>query len=804
MEERGPTGAPAGAMLPERGPVGARIRRHDGAAFLSGRARYTADLALPGMLHAAVLRSPHAHARIRRIDAAAARARPEVHAVLTGEEALGLAGEVPHSLDPAALGGHHAEVRVLAAGKVVYAGEPVAAVVADTPADAQAAASEIAVDYELLPHVLDADAALAPGAPLLYENWDTNLIIGGEFGDDDFDQVAADAAHVLTGEVRGHRGTASPIEPRAYLADWDARLQRLTLYATTQNPHPLRATLATALGIGESQIQVIAPSIGGSFGLKMYGNREDFLPCVLTRLVGRPVKWVEDRAAALLAGAHEQVSRYRIAFGDDGRIAALEVDMVANHGAAGSGHGWGMAFVSAMAVGCGYALDHCRVTYRVVATNKAPWGGTKPFGKDAATLVMERMIDRVAQHTGIDPAEVRRRNFLPRDAFPHAHTSGLELDSGDYAGALALALNRLDYRAARAEQERARQRGRHVGIGIGFELMPENADIPGALVAAFDTSTVRMSPDGAVTVLTGVTTPGSGSDTGIAQLVAQELGIPMAGVTVVQGDTDRCPFGYGNLSSRSIVTGGSSAVLAARDVAARLRAVAAAMLEAEPEQIVLQDGAAAVGGAADRRVPIAAVAEAVFSLAYVLAPGIEPHLESTRTFRPANIRQIPDERGRLNTYSTYPFAVHVSLVEVDAETGVVAVRRHVVAHDCGTIINPMLVDGQVVGGTVMGLGAALGEELAYGADGGPVSTGFKTYLLARSSDFPSIELVHQVTPSPVTVTGAKGVGEAGYSGAQSALLGAVNDALAPLGASLEATPASPAAVLRAIREATRP
>lgn len=790
-------------MSAATGLVGQRVRKHDGDEFLLGRARYTGDLSLPGMVHAALVRSPHAHARILGVDASRALARPEVHAVLTGEQALELVDEVPHSMDPAHVGGHHGPIRVLAAGKTVFAGEPVAAVVADTEGDALAAAAEVQVSYEPLPHVLDADAALAPHAPLVYEQWGTNLIIGGTIGPDDFDEIAQGCPHVIEGEVRGHRGNAAPMEPRAFLTDWDARSGRLTVYGTTQNPHPLRATLAQALRMREADIQVIAPRIGGSFGLKMYGSREDVLIAALARLVQRPVRWFEDRASALLPGTREQVLRYRVACDGDGRVAALDVDMLSNHGAIGNGHGWGMAFVGALTVGAGYALDHCHVTYRVVATNKAPWGGTKPFGKDGATLVMEHALDRVAEATGVDPAEVRRRNFLSPGAFPHVHTSGFELDSGNYAGTLELALARLGYEDARAQQAQAMQAGRHLGIGIGFELMPENADVPGALVAAFDTTTVRMNPSGDVTVLTGVTSPGSGSDTGIAQIVAHELGVPLSDVTLVQGDTDRTPFGYGNLSSRSIVTGGSSAALAARDVAAKLRAVAGAMLEVPADEIGLRDGTATVAGSeAAKTLPIADVAAAVFSLAYVVALGVEPNLESTRTHRPPNIRHVPDGLGRLNTYSTYPFAVHVSMVEVDPETGVLTVLRHVVAHDCGTVINPMLVDGQVVGGAAMGLGAALGEEFVYGDDGRAVSVGFKTYLLARADDLPEIEVEHQVTPTPVTPLGAKGVGEAGFSGAQSALLGAVNDALRPLGTRIDRLPASPPNVLRAIRAAT--
>ncbi|GAB3347184.1 xanthine dehydrogenase family protein molybdopterin-binding subunit [Modestobacter lapidis] len=789
------------STLPRRS-VGQRVKRHDGDAHLTGQAVYTGDVTVPGTTHAALVRSPHAHATIESIDTTAALAHPGVLAVVTGAEIAAVTDEIPHGLDAGHLGGHHAVVRPLAVGKVVHVGEPVAAVVALTPADAAAAALLVEVGYDLLPVVLDPDAALAEDAPLLYPEWGDNVIIAREVGPDDFDEVATSAAHVLDGELRGHRGNAAPMETRTYLADWDSRRRHLTVWATTQNPHVMRTVLASTLRLPEGSIRVIALKIGGSFGLKMYGNREDFIAPVLSRLVGRPVKWVEERSAALLPAARDQRLAYRVAFDDDGRLRALDVHAVSDHGAGAATHGWGMAHVGALATGLGYALDHCHVRYTVVATNKAPWVGTKPFGKESATLLLERIMDRIAVTTGLDPAEVRRRNFLAPDAFPHTHTSGLELDSGDYAAALDLTLELLDHPAARAMQSAARAEGRCVGIGLGFELMPESADIPGALVAAFDTSTVRMSPSGQVTVLTGVTSPGTGNDTAIAQLVADELGVAMSEITVVQGDTDLCPYGFGNISSRSIITGGNAAVLAARDLVATLHTTARAMLSAGPEEaIVLGDGMAQVAGDPERALPVPAVAGAVHTLSYLLGLDIEPRLESTRTYRPANVRQVPDELGRMNTYTTYPYAVHASLLEVDPETGSVTLLRHVVTHDCGTVVNPMFVDGQVTGGVAMGIGAALGEELVFDADGVPASTGFKTYLLPRAIDLPRVELGHLCTPAPGTPLGAKGVGEAGFSGALAAVVNAVNDAIAPLGAALEATPVSPPRVLAALLEA---
>lgn len=760
---------------------------HDGDVIAGGRARYTADLALAGMAHGAVLSSPHPHALIRGIDAARARALPGVIAVITGEDAAALCDPIPHSLDAGELGGNRAEIRCLALGRVRYAGEPVVALVAEDPGTAAHAARLVAIDYEPLPAVIESEEALAPDAALLHEEWGSNVIIAGHAGDLRFDELAQGHARIA-GEVRSHRGTAAPLEPRAWLAQYEPAERRLTMYATTQNPHPLRTTLAAALRLDERRVRIVAPRSGGSFGLKMYGNREDFIAAVMAIAAGRPVRWVEERAAALAPGAHEQIHRYEAAFDGDGRVRALRVRSLSNHGAPAPGHGWGMALVGALTVGAGYAIESVGVDYTVIATNKAPWNGTKPFGKDGAALVTERVMDEVALATGLDPAEVRRRNWLAPDALPCLTATGMELDSGRYALALERALARLDYAGARDAQGAARDRGELVGIGIGFELTPEGADIPGALVSGFDTSTVRVDPSGRVTVLTGVTSPGGGNDTAIAQLVAGELGIDAADVEVVQGDTDRTPYGFGNISSRGLVTGGSSAMLAAREVAERLRAVAARMLGDAPE-VTLRDGCAHAGG---RSVSLPAIAHAAYTLGYLVGLDGEPHLEATRSFRPANIRHA----GTPQPYANYPYAVHASVVEVDRETGLVRVRRHVVVHDCGTQINPLLVEGQVHGGVAMGLGAALGEELRHTADGRPLSVGFKTYLLARASDLPEIELESLVTPSQFTPLGTKGAGEAGYAGAQAALLAAVNDAIAP--ARLDALPASAPNVLAAM------
>lgn len=772
------------------------VSRPDAADLVQGRGVYFQDITLPRMVHLALVRSPHPHARIRSVDAAGALALPAVLAVVSGADLADLP-EIPHNVDPVGIGGQHVEVRALAVGTVTYAGQPVAAVVAETAADAAAAAAQVRVSYQPLPFVLDADEAALPDAPLVVEGWSGNVIAAGTAAGGDVDTALAGLAHTIDGEIRLHRTTSAPMETRGYLADWDRRSGRLTFWGTTQNPHPLRTALARALALPEHRIRVVAPRPGGSFGLKMPGYPEEVLVCELARRLGRPVRWVEDRADCMLIGAREHVVRYTAGFDDGGRVGALRADVTSNLGAPAALPGWGMSLVGTLGLPNGYDVAACALTWRAVATNKAPWNGARGYGKEMTAVLMERIMDRVAATLDLDPAEVRRRNWVRHDQFPYTTPTGLQLDSGDYHRLLDLLLSTVDYPALRAGRGRTgAQRLR--GVGLAFEVVPESVDLPGSLVSGADTSTVRMNPEGHVTVLTGVTSPGGGSDRGIAQLVAAELGVHPDSVTVIQGDTDACPYGYGNLSSRSLVAGGGAAVLAARDVAAKLRAVAAAMLHSAPELIRLGAGLATVDGSTDQAVPVPAVAHAVHTLAFILALGIDPALEATRTYRPGNIRHLPDSSGHINPFSTYSNAVHLCVAEVEEETGIVHLLRHLVAHDCGTIVNRTLVEGQVRGAVAMGLGAAVGEHLRYDADGRLLSTGFKSYLLPRSTDLPRIEQLHQETPSPFTFNGAKGAGEVGVGGAMAAAVNAVNDALSFAGAAIDALPLDPPNVLAAL------
>ena len=777
----------------QSGLIGRSQRRLNGDRFLTGRGAFFDDLDVPGTLHAAILRSPHAHARIRGVDASEALAALGVRAVLTGTDAAGLCGPIPQAMRPSDVGGGTAEVRCLAVDEALYEGHAVAAVAADSHVDAQRALSLIGVEYEVLPAVLDAASALAPGCPTAYLDWPDNVVMRRHIQNGNPDAAFATAAHVVEDSIEIQRSTTVPIEPRGYLASWDRFQESLTLTGTTQQPHLERMLLAAALGIAEERVRVVAPNLGGAFGAKMRGQPEALVVALLSRLAGAPVKWLEDRAESFLQGAREQSHRFSVACDASGVVRALRVEGVADVGIVGAAPGWGMSFLTSLTFPTGYRMRDVEVRMTAVATNKPPWIAARGFGKEASNLVMERAMDLVARRLGLDPAEVRRRNLVGNSEFPYRTATGLNLDSGDYGGALERVLAAVDYRAARSEQAAARAAGRLFGVGLAFELTPEAADIPGTVTSGFDTTTVRVSPSGAVSVLTGVTSPGGGSDTAIVQVVGQRLGVAPEAITLVQGDTDRCPFGFGNSSARATLLGASSAALAAEDVRAKLAGVASAMLDVPASSLAFAGGQVRADSGAT--LSFQQVAEAAYTRAFEVASGVEPPLEATRTYRPGNIDHRPDAQGRIQPYPTYSYAVHASVVEVDRSTGVTRVVRHAVAHDCGTMINPALVEGQMLGAVAMGLGMALGERLVHDASGRLLTDRFKTYLLPRAPDMPPVTVLHLETPSPFTLLGTKGAGETGVGGAQAAIVNAVDDALSPLGVGVRRLPLSPPEVL---------
>jgi carbon-monoxide dehydrogenase large subunit len=783
--------------------VGRSVPLLDGEALVTGQARFVADLRLPGMLHLALVRSPHAHARLVGVDVAAASASPGVVRAVSGPDVAQHIAQIPHRIDPATVGGRHADVRPLAVGKVIYAGQPVAAVVAEDATAARRAAALVRVTYEPLPAVLDAEAALSADAPRIVEGWPDNVLHRGQIVRGDAAGALAVAPRRLRAVIRLHRYSTQPLETRAYLAVHSAVDDLLTLYATTQNPHQLRHQLAGALRRPENRIRVIVPRLGGAFGLKMIGHPEESLVCLLALLTRRPVRWVEEREECLIITGREQAHHVEVAFTGEGRVTALRDRFVANVGAPYATPGWGMAPLTAATLPGGYDIPAVEIEYTLAVTNKGPWTASRGYGKEAGTIVIERVMDLVAQALALDPAVVRERNLIPASALPHRTATGLDLDSGDYQATLARLLAVGEYPRWQEERARARRAGRLLGVGIACELTPEGGSLPRSLVAGYDTATVRVDPSGEVTVLSGVTSPGGGNETAIAQIVADSLGLVPQAIRVVQGDTDRCPYGFGNYSGRGVIAGGGAALLAARQVRAKMVRTAAALLGAAPEEIEVASGRFAARGRAEPGVDFAEVAFAAYSRAYELGPAAAAPLEATCTYRPANIRHRPDAEGRINPYPTYSNAAYLAVVEVDRRTGVVRLRHLAAAHDCGVAINPALVAGQLRGAIAMGVGAALGEEVRYAPDGARLTTSLREYVMPRAADLPPIVLTHLATASPHTPLGNKGGGEAGVGGAASAVMNAVADALAPLGVRVLELPLTPPRLWRMMREAAR-
>lgn len=775
-----------------------RPLRRDGDRIVAGKGEYLDDLAPAGTLHTAILRSPHARARITSIDTSAAGCKPGVRAVLTGQdEDTDVALE--HFFDPGKFELNTSRFTILAREDVRWAGEPIAAVAADSLAQAEAAVEAIDVQYEVLPAVFDARKALEDDAPRVFEDWDDNAIGRFPFTSGDADAKIAAAPHTLRHTVEIGRHQSTPMEGRGYIADW--RGSRLSFWGSTQSPHMVRTYLATALGLPEERIKVVAPRLGGGFGHKFAGYAEEALVCLLSKSAGAPVKWLESRRDSLLVGARECSHDFEFGFDDTGRLLGFKDRMLGNVGCLSTWGGWPMIYVGGMTFPGPYTCGDYAVEAIPVVTNKAPWNGYRSYGKEQVAVVMERVMDLIARHLGLDPVEVRRVNFVPSDAFPR-WTPTAHLDSGDYQGAMDNLLELCDYPALLERRELNRSMDTLIGVGVGFELTPENGEILNSWSREYDTSTVRVNPTGGVSVLTGVTSPGTGNETTIAYLVARELGIRCDRVEVIQGDTDTCPFGFGSFSSRSLTTGGSAAILAARDVRARMESGARVLLDLPEGDLVFVDSEVRAADDPRKHIGFGELAEMIYKMS-LGTPGLEnPLLESTRVDQPQNYLHHPDEQGRTSTFPTYAFSAHLAVVEVERDTGVMHLTDYFAVDDCGTVINPHFVEGQVNGALAQGLGGAAWEESVYDTEAGRlVADSFKAYLVPRAPDLPTFRTRNQQTPSPYTLLGQKGAGDGCVGGAMAALTNAVNDALAPVGGELSVLPLTPPRILTAIQHA---
>ncbi|WP_344420404.1 xanthine dehydrogenase family protein molybdopterin-binding subunit [Pseudonocardia ailaonensis] len=782
---------------------GQPVRRRDGDLLVTGHALYVDDFREPGTLHMAVLRSPHPHARISSIDTTSAMSVRGVRAIVTGKDVQAAIGPVPHWFDPANFGGNTSDFPALPVDEVVYAGQPVVAAAAESKAQAEAALAAVRVEYVPLPFVTSVPEAIREDAPLVFGRWDRNVALGDTISFGDAAGALERADHRASDTFSIQRYQTAPLEPRAYLARW-GRDGRLTYHCNTQSPHQMRGNLAAMFGVPEPHVRVITPKVGGAFGHKFHGYPEEPLVALMAKTCGAPVKWIESREEAMLVGAREFEHDFEVGFMADGEITAIRSKVWSNVGALGAAGGWPMTVVSAMTIPGPYEIPNTECSYEVVVSNKAPWNGARGYGKESAAIVLERMVEMVAERLGMDPVAVRLRNFPPPEVFPH-WLGGKRLDSGNYAVVLERAVEMSGYRERRRACRDERTDTTVFGVGIGFELTPEGGDWHGGLLRGFDTSTVRMDPSGDVTVLTGVTSPGTGNETGIAQVVAFELGVEFRAVTVLQGDTDTVPYGFGNSSSRSLNLGGASAALACRELRVKLVAAAAYTWNVPGETIHFRNGRVGCDGDASLGMTIGELAYAVYTAPMPVRELMPPQLEATATYWPANLDHDPPGPGGIThtPYPTFPYSAHVAQVAVDVETGLVKLVGYDAVHDCGTVVNPMFVEGQFHGAIAMGLGGALSEMNAYGADGMLQSTTFKTYLPIRATDLPDLRTDHVVTPSPVTLLGTKGAGEGGVGGALAAVMNAVNDAVGQVGATLRRFPARPPAVLAALQEARR-
>jgi len=767
-----------------------RIPRKEDARFVRGRGTYVDDVRLPGMLHAAVLRSPLAHARITSIDTSAAEAHPKVRAVLTGAmlEERGLAWMPTLSNDRQA---------VLATDKVRFQGQEVAFVVAEDRYSARDALALIDVEYDALPPVVDARTALDESTPVIRDDLEgkrDNHIFDWEAGDSAAtERVFATADVVVAQDVLYPRVHPAPLETCGVVADHDVVTGKLTVWVTSQAPHAHRTLLATVTGIPEHRIRVISPDVGGGFGNKVPIYPAYVCAVVGSMITGAPVKWAEDRSENLMttAFARDYHMHGELASTSDGRILALRVRVLADHGAFN-----GTAQPSKYPAGFfhivtgSYDLEaaHCAVTG--VYTNKAPGGVAYAcsFRIAEAAFLIERLVDLLALDLGMDPAALRLANLLRPEQFPYECATGWEYDSGDYPTALRLALDVAGYDELRAEQARRRERGEYLGIGLSFFTEAVGAgprkdmDIVGFGMA--DGAELRVHPTGKAVLRISVQTQGQGHETTFAQIVAHELGISPDDVDVVHGDTDLTPFGLGTYGSRSTPVSGAAASVASRKVREKARVVASAMLEVSEDDLEWTPGRWSVRGDPVSGVSLSQIAMAAHS-DIDLPDGVEGHLDGSCVYNPPNL--------------TFPFGAYVCVVEVDPGTGKVVVRRFVAVDDCGVRINQSIVEGQVHGGLADGIGMALMELMAFDTDGNCLGGSFMDYLLPTAVDCPSWELADTVTPSPHHPLGAKGIGECATVGSPAAVVNAVMDALAPFGVRHADMPLTPAAVWCAIQ-----
>src|SRR5271165_1774625 len=785
--------------------IGASVRRKEDARFLSGHGNYTDDINRPGQLHAFIRRSDRPHAKISSIDTAAAAKAPGVAAVYTGADmAADNIGGLPcgwqiHNKDgsPMAEPPHP----VIAVGKVRHVGDPVAVVVAETKQAAKDAAELIVIDYQDLPAVASLRDAIAPGAALVHDDVPGNICYDWHIGDKAVvDAAFAGAAKVVKLELTNNRLIPNAMEPRAAVGEFDGYSGDYTLYTTSQNPHVIRLLMgAFVLHIPENKLRVVAPDVGGGFGSKIYHYAEEAIVTWAAGKLRRPVKWTADRSESFMSDAHgrDHVTHVELALDGEAKFLALKVSTIANMGGYLSTFAPSIpTYLYGTLLAGTYTTPAIYVETKAVFTHTVPVDAYRGAGRPEATFLLERIVDLAADELGMDPAELRRRNFIPKDAYPYQTPVALTYDSGDYATTLELALKSADYQGFEARRREAAGRGKLRGLGLATYieacgLAPSAvAGALGARAGLYESAEVRVHPTGSVTILTGSHSHGQGHETTFSQLVADGLGIPIENVEVVHGDTDKIPYGMGTYGSRSLAVGGSAIVKAMDKVVAKGRKIAAHLLEAAEADVEFKDGKFTVAGT-DRSKSFAEVALTAYVPHNFPHEELEPGLDETAFYDPKNF--------------TFPSGAHIAEVEIDPETGQVAVLNFTASDDFGRILNPMIVEGQVHGGLAQGIGQALLEGCVYDKETGqPLTGSYNDYTMPRADDLPSFTLSTNVTLCTHNPLGVKGCGEAGAIGAPAAITNALVDALKPLGIRHLDMPATPERLWRLIQQHRSP
>jgi carbon-monoxide dehydrogenase large subunit len=777
--------------------IGRSLLRREDRRLLTGRGQFIADLELPRILHAAFVRSPVAHARIRSVDLSLATAAPGVALALSGAELVKLLPPLPDTqLSLPSKWTSHVEHEFhnpqqpgLAHDKVRHVGEAIAVIVAESRYAAEDAAALVSLDLDALPAVVSAEAALAPNAPLIHEHLRTNMFGAFSIAKGDVNSAMAGAPHRLQRRFYHHRYAAMPIECRGVAALYEPRTDAITIWSATQVVHWVRREVAAILGMPEARVRCVALDVGGGFGVKGHVYPEDLVIPFLARRLGRPVRWIEDRHEHLLSAAHsrDQLHEVEAGFDDDGRILVLRDNFVLDCGA-WNPIGGGVPYNTAAHLAGPYKIENLAVSARTAATNKVPNTAYRGAGRPEAVFAMERIIDLVARQLRLEPAEVRRRNMIPPEEMPYRagilYRDGepIVYDSGDYPSGLQHALAAIGgVEAFRRRQREARRQGRYLGLGLGCY-------VEGTGVGPFEGATVRIDPSGRVYVSSGASSQGQGMETIFAQIVADAWRVAPDDVVIALADTAAIPAGSGTFASRSTVTLSAAIHHASERLRGKAFAIAGNLLECAPDDLELRDGGVGVVGAPGAAVSLAKVAQAARpGWDHGRPPGIDAGLEETHYWEPQTV--------------TWSYAAHVAIVNVDPETGRVVIDKYVIAHDCGVVVNPLLVEGQIAGGTAQGIGGALLEELPYDSEGQLLAGSLADYLVPTAGDVPDMTMVHQHTPSPLNPLGVKGVGEGGAVAPPAAIANAICDALSPFGVEFNTTPIKPAQIVKAVRAA---